>query len=126
MLQILRNILSECISSRLPVPTPPRPVVFDNHNHPLDYPVRPIDTLPAYPGFLPPDLGSPSDSRRFLFLMPIMPIVHAVTRRPGSGGSVTAVGSAVTIVAQPPELPPPDRSEAGRLSPRPIAEIKAP
>jgi hypothetical protein len=113
MLRILRDILPDFISSRLPAPTPPRPVVFDNHNHPLDYPARSIDTLPPYPGFLPPDLNSPADSRRFLFLMPIMPIVHAVTRRPGSPGlnpqgSVTAVGSAVTIVAQPPEPPPPD------------------
>jgi hypothetical protein len=121
MLQKLRDILPEFISSWLPASTP-QPVVFDNHNHPLDYPARSIDTLPPYPGFLPPDANSPADSRRFLFLMPIMPIVHAVTRRPGSPalnpqGSVTAVGSAITIVAQPPEPPEPPPPDYTSLTP---------
>jgi hypothetical protein len=105
MIQKLRSILPTFIASRIPDPTPP-PVD-------LDYPARSIDTLPPYPGFFPPAVGSQSDSRRFLFVIPIMPIVHSVTRRQGSStlnrhGSVTAVGSAITIVAQPEEPPPPD------------------
>ena len=117
VLQALHRTLPGFIASQLPDPAPPLrmgrvPPSAAPHHHP-DYPARSIDTLPPYPGFVAPDSRSPSDSRRFLFLVPIMPILHAFAGRPSSPtlhphGSATAVGSAATITVLPIELPPPD------------------
>lgn len=96
MLHYLHDCLPAFICSHLPQPTPTPPAALSSAPIDPNYPARSIDTLPPYPGFNAPI--SPADSRRFLYLVPIMPMVDMFSRRPAPGSDAAITSISPTLV----------------------------